>query len=313
MNEHVHLDTRWTQCLRHSERPSEADLREHLLMVHQHYAGFTESCAGRCRDARGRNSYEWLAEIIDPSCHRQVLDLACGSGVLTALCHQRYGEQIALSGVDMSDHELALARQRVPDKSVTFHRGLAQDMGFLNDASIDAVLCHWALTLMDPVEPVLREVRRVLRPDGAFAAIVDGELTSAPRYNELHKVIYRWVQQEYPGYGTIDMGDARVRTTAALAALAQGVFEDAEVRIESGMVSHHAAPNVLAREAAGFFYASFVLSPTAHTQMLGELEELFAKQGLNGQSRFEMPINRLVVRPMPTSVAPATRITQAKV
>jgi len=308
MNEYVHLDTPWTQRLRHSEQPSGADLREHLLMVHQHHAGFTESCASRCRDASGRNSYEWLAEIVDPSRHHRVLDLACGSGVLTALCHQRYGEQIALSAVDMSDHELALARQRVPEGSVAFYRGLAQDMSFLDDASIDVVLCHWALTLMDPVEPVLREVSRVLCPSGVFAAIIDGELAASPGYNELHEVIYRWVQQEYPSYGAIDMGDARVRTTAALAVLVQSIFEDAEIQIEPGIVNYHAAPKVLAREAAGFFYASFVLSPTAHTRMLSELEEIFTAQGLNGQSRFEMPINRLSVRLVPTPVPNAAPI-----
>ena len=82
MNEFINVDTRWTQRLRCSERPSELELREHLLAVHRRHAGFTESCARRCRDGSGRNSYEWLAEAIDPNRHQRVLDLACGSGVL---------------------------------------------------------------------------------------------------------------------------------------------------------------------------------------------------------------------------------------
>ena len=296
MNEFINVDTRWTQRLRCSERPSEVELREHLLAVHRHHTGFTESCARRCRDASGRNSYEWLAEAIDPNRHRRVLDLACGSGALTALCYQRYGGGIALIGVDMSSSELALARQQVPDEAVELHCGMAQEMGFIADASIDVVLCHWALTLMDPVEPVLTEVRRVLRPDGVFAAVIDGELTAAPGYSELHHLIYSWVQREYPGYGTVDMGDARVRTTAALAALMQEFFDGAQIQIEPAVVSLRATPDLLAREASGFFYASFVLSAPAHAQMLRELEALFTAQGLNGRSRFAMPINRLVVQ-----------------
>jgi ubiquinone/menaquinone biosynthesis C-methylase UbiE len=296
MNPFVSVDTRWTQRLRRSERPNEAELREHLLAVHQHHSGFTESCATRCRDASGRNSYQWLAEVVDPRRHRRVLDLGCGSGKLTALCHQRYGQQIRLTGVDMSTDELALARLRVPDEAATLHCAVAQDMGFIDDASIDVVLCHWALTLMDPVEPALDEVCRVLRPNGVFAAIIDGELPAAPGYHEVHHLIYGWVQQEYPDYGALDLGDARVRTTAALAALVQQSFAGAQVQIEPAVVSLQAAPAVLAQEAAGFFYASFVLSAPARAQMLRELESLFAAQGPDSESRFSMPINRLVVR-----------------
>ncbi len=288
--------TRWTQRLQCGEQPSEVDLREHLLAVHRHHTGFTESCAGRCRDASGRSSYEWLAETVDPSRHQKVLDMACGSGVLTALCHQRFGGQIELIGVDMSPDELSLARQRLSDEAVQLHCAFAQEMGFIADASIDVVLCHWALTLMNPVEPVLNEVRRVLRPDGVFAAIVDGDMAAAPGYRELHELIYDWVQREYPGYGDVDMGDPRVRTTAALAALAEESFGSAQVHIEPAVVRLHGAPDALAREAAGFFYASFVLSPSAHAEMLSELASLFAAQGLEGPNHFSMPINRLLVR-----------------
>ena len=296
MNRTISVDTRWTQRLRRGERPSELELRDHLLAVHQHHAGFAESCAERCRDAIGRNSYEWLAEVVDPSFHRRVLDLGCGSGRLTALCRERYGEGIKLTGVDMSAHELALARQRIPSGAVTLHCGMAQDMGFIDDASMDVVLCHWALTLMAPVEPALREVRRVLRSNGIFAAIIDGELPSAPGYEEVHHLIYGWVQREHPGYGATDLGDARVRSTASLAALVQESFAGAEVQIEPAVVTLHAAPAVLAREAAGFFYASFVLSAIARARMLRELETFFAARAADRQARFAMPINRLLVR-----------------
>jgi len=295
MTEFIHVNTRWSQRLRRDEQPSRAELREHLLTVHRHHAGFTESCAGSCRDAHGRNSYEWLLEVVDPSHHRQVLDLACGSGALTALCRQHFGQRVALIGVDMSADELALARQRVPEPDVKLHHGMAQDMGFIGEGSIDVVLCHWGLTLMDPIEPVLAEVRRVLHPEGIVAAIVDGEPSAASGYDELNDLVYGWVQREYPGYGTVEIGDARVRKTAALAALMEASFHGAEVRIEPAVVSLDAHPDTLAREAAGFFYASFVLSPPARHQMLGEIAALFADRGVDGQGRFSMPINRLVV------------------
>jgi SAM-dependent methyltransferase len=292
----INVDTPWSQRLQRGEQPSRSELREHLLEVHRQHPGFTEACAARCRDASGRNSYEWLAEVVDPVRHRRVLDLACGSGALTALCHERFGPQVSLIGVDMSAEELELARRRVPDPAVELRYGMAQEMGFIADHSIDLVICHWALTLMDPIEPVLAELRRVLRPNGILAAIVDGEMSTAPGYEELHHLIYGWVQREYPGYGEIDLGDARVRTTAALTELVANSFPGADIRIEPAVVEQLGAPDALAGEAAGFFYAAFLLSQTSRTRMLREIASLFARQGGHGLGRFSMPINRLVVQ-----------------
>jgi ubiquinone/menaquinone biosynthesis C-methylase UbiE len=292
------LDTAWTRSLARGEAPDPASLRDHLLAVHGANAGFTEACASRCRDARGRSSYAWLADALDPAQHRDVLDLACGSGPLLELVAARHGDRLCLTGVDMSEAELALARARVPDADLTLYQGLAQEMTFLADASQDAVLCHWALTLMDPVAPVLREVRRVLRPGGTFAAIVDGEMDAAPGYRAVHDLIYGWVQHAYPAYGRFDLGDARVRDTQALAALAREVFDDsglgAEVRVEPGVLTLSDPPETLAREAAGFFYAAFVLSAQANAAMLADLAELLRASG-GDPPTFAMPINRLVV------------------
>lgn len=292
------LDTAWTRALARGEPPDGNSLREHLLAVHGANAGFTEACASRCLDEHGRSSYRWLSEVIDGDRHRDVLDLGCGSGPLLALLHAHYGDRLHLTGVDMSGDELALARTRVPGQALALHRGLAQDMGFLRDASQDVVLCHWALTLMDPVAPVLREIRRVLRPGGRFTAIVDGDMDTAPGYRAVHDLIYGSVQRAYPAYGRFDLGDARVRETEALTRLAGQVFDGAQVRIEPSVLYLSDTPRALAREAAGFFYAAFVLSADAHAAMLEALTELLRAQAgpaAGDRATFAMPINRLSV------------------
>ncbi len=289
------LRTRFAERLRRREPPTPEELREHLLEVHRLNAGFTETCAWASRDVRGRNSYQWLAELIDPQAHTDVLDLACGSGRLSALCHERHGEAVRLVGVDMSEHELSLARSRLGDAQVTLHQGLAQDMGVLDDESVDVTLCHWALTLMDPVGPALAEVARVLRPGGVFGAIVDGDMRRSPSYEAIHHLIYDAVRREYPGYGEFDLGDSRVRSTESLSDLAREYFDGCQAQIEPGLVRLEAAPAQLARIVAGFFYASFVLSGPAAERMLTALEAFFAAEGSAGNASFSMPINRLVV------------------
>jgi len=288
------LDTAWTRALARGEAPDGDSLLDHLQAVHGANAGFTEACASRCQDSAGRSSYAWLAEVVDPECHRDVLDLACGSGVLLSLLHRLHGDRLRLTGVDMNAEELDLARRRLGDAHGTLHRGMAQSMAFLADGSQDAVLCHWALTLMDPIAPVLEEVYRVLRAGGTFSAIVDGEMDSAPGYREVHDLIYGWVQRDFPAYGRFDLGDARVRNTQDLGELARGIFRAAEVRIEPCVLYLQDEPLALAREAAGFFYAAFVLAPGDYASMVAELADRLEASS-PGAPTFAMPINRLVV------------------
>lgn len=285
--------TRWAQSVRSGVRPPPDALREHLLAVHAANTGFTERLAAHAHDGKGRTTYAWLADLIDPSRHRRMVDLACGSGHLTALCHARFGENLTIDAIDMSADELELARRRVPDGAARFHQGLAQDLSFAPTGSIDVVLCHWALTLMDPVEPVLTEVKRVLAPGGVFGAIVDGDPSTAPIYGATDSLIFRHVQQALPHYGTIDLGDPRVRTRAALEDLVRTIFTDASLLIEPNVVHMRGAPGPLAAEAAGFYYAAFMLSDEETETLQADLARLLA----NGDgAKFDMPVNRLVVR-----------------
>ncbi len=296
MDMRVNINSCWTQSLQRGERPTHANLREHLLAVHRMYPGFTESFALQCQDALGRNSYELLANVVDPTRHSNILDLACGSGVLLEICRRRCGPEAVLTGIDISPEELALARKRNPDPTIQLHQGVAQDLHYLGDATVDVVLCHWALTLMGEVPQVLSEARRVLKPDGIFAAVVDGDPASAPGYAEVHDIIYDLVQHDHPDYGAIDLGDPRVRTAQALKEIALLSFEGARVDIEPVVLNLGGAPELLAREAAGFFYASFVLSPPVHRQMLKKLENLFVGQKKDHESRFSLPVNQIVIR-----------------
>jgi ubiquinone/menaquinone biosynthesis C-methylase UbiE len=296
ISEPLNIRSAWTRQIESGQQPSSADLQDHLAAVHDKNAGFTEVCAWNCRDSDGKNSYDLLADIIDQEHHSNVLDLACGSGVLLDLCHQRFGTKVALSGADMSEAELRLARDRLAHTNIAFHQGMAQNLTFIADASVDVILCHWALTLMAPVASVFANVKRVLKKNGIFAAIIDGDAKTAPGYQEIHDIIYASAQREYPDYEAIDLGDPRVRTAAALKELAAQSFIGADIKIMPMVLSFYASPDTLAREAAGFFYASFVLSAAVHQQMLIDLESHFSTNQQDGSSCFTLPVNRLVIR-----------------
>ena len=296
MNESLAIASDWTRQIGNGIKPSSIALRDHLNTIHNANPGFTEACAWNSRDANGKNSYQLLADIIDLKYHSDVLDLGCGSGVLLELCDQRFETRLKLSGIDMSNAELELARQRLVHTDAKLYQGIAQNIDFIPDSSFDVILCHWALTLMDPVIPALTAIKRILRDNGVFAAIIDGDRETEPTYTEVHNIIYKYVQQEYPDYGMLDLGDPRIRTTNELRDLLIKKFDSPDIEITPVLLSLIDKPYILARKASGFFYASFVLSAMAHRDMLFELEDYFAKLPDGENSRFNMPVNKLVIR-----------------
>jgi len=95
---------------------------------------------------------------------RTVLDAACGPGL--------YGEELTARGAtvigfDQSPRMAELSRQRVPSGDFRAH-DLADPLHWLADDSVDLVLFALALEYVDDRTAALRELRRVLRPDGAI-------------------------------------------------------------------------------------------------------------------------------------------------
>ena len=285
----------WTRQVELGQKPSQADLLDHLKIIHQNNTGFTEKIANNCKDKFGNNSYDILLDVLDKKKHLNVLDIACGSGFLLDLCNKKFNGELLLTGIDMSFAELELARKKLSNTKIKLHQSMAQELDFLKDNSFEVILCHWALPLMDPIEPVFSTVKRILKNKGVFAAIIDGDLNAAPEYSDIHNIIYKYVQQEYPNYGSIELGDIRVRNSMDLHNLALKKFSNSDVNITSHLLYFRDSPKNLAREVSGFFYASFVLSKEGHNKMLIELESYFLSRLDTDISCFTMPVNRLVV------------------
>ena len=292
------LNSTWTNSLVHNLRPDSNALVDHLMTVHQKHTGFTEECASSCRDETGRNSYEWLAELVPVNGSLRVLDLACGSGLLLKILFDR-NKNLNLRGLDMCPEELELAGSRLKNSRVNLIKSKAQNLTAINDNSIDIVLCHWALTLMDPIAPVLNEVRRVLTSRGRFAALVDGPMNAAPGYADVHNLIYSYAQEEIPNYGEIDLGDSRIRGRESLSSLVRKTFPEANINIETNVVTIEGPVNQVSEITAGFFYAAFVLKSEKRKLMISSLSKMLtvSKDSTDAerQGRFSMPISRLLV------------------
>ena len=107
------------------------------------------------------------------------------------------------------------------------------------------------------------------------------------------------MQEEIPSYGEIDLGDPRIRGSESLLNLAHKTFPEANITIETNVVSMEGPVTKVAETAAGFFYATFILKPEKRKLMIKNLSNVLSisKVSTNKerQGRYSMPISRLLV------------------
>lgn len=107
----------------------------------------------------------------------RVLDLACGTGMVTLAAARAVAPSGHALGTDLSGEMVALAAKRAHRQgvgNVGFTRMDAEQLA-VADGSVDAVLCSLGLMYAPEPERVVSEARRVLRPGGRLVASVWGE------------------------------------------------------------------------------------------------------------------------------------------
>ncbi len=107
---------------------------------------------------------------------QEVLDVATGSGLAALMAAHLVGPDGQVTGVDLSDTMLGLARHRASVEGVTnveFLQMDAEKVEFL-DETFDAVLCALGLMLFPQPDKALAEMHRVVRKGGNLALSVFG-------------------------------------------------------------------------------------------------------------------------------------------
>lgn len=97
---------------------------------------------------------------------QRVLDVACGTGIVTRLAREQVGPDGSVVGLDINPGMLAVARSVTPDNMpIEWYEASAENIP-LPDESFDVVLCQLGLQFMDDKISALQEMRRVLVPGG---------------------------------------------------------------------------------------------------------------------------------------------------
>ena len=98
----------------------------------------------------------------------RVLEVACGTGIVTGRLVRRLAGQGTLVATDLNDAMIAHARTRVPaDPALEWRQADGTSLPF-PDRAFDAVVCEFGLMFFPDKAGGVREAFRVLRPGGAY-------------------------------------------------------------------------------------------------------------------------------------------------
>jgi len=103
-----------------------------------------------------------------------VLDVACGTGVVARLALAAVAPSGKVTGLDVNPGMLAVAQKKTPQETeIEWCEASAESMP-LQDGAFDVVLCQMGLQFVPNKLGALREMQRVLAPDGRVLISVPG-------------------------------------------------------------------------------------------------------------------------------------------
>ena len=176
--------------------------------------------------AIGRPVAEDLMGIASLQPGERVLDVACGTGVVTRLAAERVGATGRVAALDVNPGMLAVGRAETPPHlAIEWHEASAETM-MLPDEAFDVVLCQMGLQFVPNKLAALREMRRVLAAGGRAIVTVPGP--KPPLFAVMTDGLARHLGPEVASFGDLVFS---MHDVDELAALMRGSgFRNVDVR-----------------------------------------------------------------------------------
>jgi SAM-dependent methyltransferase len=134
--------------------------------------------------------------------HMRVLELACGTGIVTERLARRLAGVGTLVATDLNEAMLAYAQSKGFASGVTWQQADATALPF-DDASCDAVVCQFGFMFFPDKSAGAREAWRVLRPGGQLLFNVWDTLARNPVARITHESVAGFFPSDPPQFYTV--------------------------------------------------------------------------------------------------------------
>jgi ubiquinone/menaquinone biosynthesis C-methylase UbiE len=129
-----------------------------------------------------------------------VLELACGTGIVTRRLRDRLPHGVRLVATDLNEAMIAYAAGKFgPEEAVEWKQADATDLPF-PDESFEAVVCQFGLMFVPDKERAVREAYRVLKPGGLLLFSVWDAIEQNDLAHVAHTTIAKFFEHDPPNF-----------------------------------------------------------------------------------------------------------------
>ena len=227
-----------------------------------------------------------LIDAASPGRGDRVLDVGCGTGVVAREAMRRIGAEGSVIGLDLNPRMLEVARRVAT--GIEWRQGDAGALPF-GDGAFEVVVSQFAMMFFPDPVLALREMWRVMAPQGRLAVAVCGRLADAGGYAALAEVAERVCTPEVVDLlrSPFALGDPE-----RLAELARAAgIEGAEVRVLACPVRFPSIDALVQTEVKASPIRDVIDEPSLEALLQGARGALarFCKTG--GEVAFALPMH----------------------
>lgn len=226
----------------------------------------------------------------DPRSGERVLDVACGTGVVTRLVARQVGRTGKVVGLDLNPGMLAVAAataasEPLTSASITWQEASATRMPF-PDGAFDVAYCQLGLQFFPDRPAALREMHRVLVSGGRVGLMVWRGIEHSPGFDILAAALARHVGSVAAGIMRAPFALAEAEELRELIAAAG--FRDITIRPVAGTVRFPSVARFVQDYVAGSPLAGHVakVSDEARAALVGEVGDALRSHLAGGALAF---------------------------
>ncbi|MHA7648227.1 methyltransferase domain-containing protein [Nitrosopumilus sp. S4] len=138
-----------------------------------------------------------LIELVNIKKGNSVLDVACGTGVVTKEIHKKIGNSGNVIGIDASNTAIKIAKKWNTKKSnLDFLNSDAENFSFAK--KFDVITCQYALFFFPNSQKALKNMKNSLKNDGKIGISVHGMKDKVPFFSSILDSVTKFIPDYVP-------------------------------------------------------------------------------------------------------------------